>query len=266
MIRRLFAVVILIGVVVAPLRADLQYTIRTEAHPSTVAPTGPGNPLFTMLSSLVLGMIAPPGGTEMTVTVGEHGTRVDYPRAFAMVPAGGSVIVLPDGEMVVLNQSAKTFWKAPRLDVASGLNGTAPSVTIQRTGTFASVAGVRAEHAAVEIKVALPAAAALPGLPPDLVMSGDAWFSDAHKRYVRPAGVLSGLAGSIGLDGLSDAGFLMRSVLRSELFGQQELESLVTNIRETDVPPAMFQVPEGFTEVPPPALGGIAPTRIPGGA
>lgn len=263
MIRRAIAVLAFGALLGAPLRAELKYTLRTEAHASTVKPAGPGNPLFTMLSSLVIGMIAPPGGTEMTVTVGDRGTRVDYPRAFAMVPAGSSVLVTPDGGMVVLNPSARTFWKAPKLEGMAGLGGSTPSVKVQRTGTFASIAGVRAEHAAIEIRMPLPAVgASLPGLPPELTMSGEAWFSDAHKRYVRPSGALSGLAGSIGLESLSNAGFLMRSILRSELFGQQELESVVTDIHELDVPPATFVVPDGFTEVPAPAFGGM----LPGGA
>jgi hypothetical protein len=259
MMRRVIAGLVFGALVVAPLRAELKYTLKTEAHASSVTPTGPVNPLFTMLSSLVLGMIAPQGGTEMTVTVGDRGTRVDYPRAFAMVPAGSSVLVAPDGGMVVLNPSARTYWKAPKIEGVPGMAGLTPSVTVNRTGAFASIAGVRAEHAAIEIRLPLPAGAALTGLPAELTMAGDAWFSDAHKRYARPSGALSGLAGSVGLEGLSNAGFLMRSVLRSDLFGQQELESVVTDLRELDVPPSTFQVPEGFTEVPAPSMGGMMP-------
>ncbi|MCC7009266.1 MAG: hypothetical protein IT184_10645 [Acidobacteria bacterium] len=252
--RGISAALVLGALSVAPLRADLQYTLKTEAHASTVKPAAAPNPLFTMLSSLVLGMIAPPGGTEMTVTVGDRGTRVDYPRAFAIVPAGGAVIVRPDGSTIVVNPPARTFWKAPKLDGTAG--GITPDVRVQRTGTFATIAGVRAEHADVEIRMPLPAGgAALPGLPAELTMAGDAWFSDAHKRYARPSGALSALAGSLGIDGVANAGFLMRSVLRSELFGPQELESVVTAIREVDVPADTFEVPAGFTEVPPPAFG-----------
>lgn len=263
MTRRLIAGLALSAVLVAPLRAELKYTLRTEAHASTVTPATPPNPLFTMLSSLVLGLIAPPGGSLMTVTVGERGTRVDYPQAFAMIPAGASVIVTPDGGMVVVNPATKTYWKAPAISASPAIGGVAPAVKIQRTGTSATVAGVTAAHATIEIRLPLPAGAALPGLPSELVMVGDAWFSDAHKQYARPSGALSGLAGSIGLEGLSGAGFLMRSVLRSELFGRQELESVVTELEELAVPAGTFQVPAGYAEVPPPAMGGFG-SLLPG--
>jgi hypothetical protein len=261
MLRRWFFAGLLVAVSTTAVNADLRYTLRTEARPSTAPSSTPPNPLFTMLSTIVLGMIAPPGGTEIVVTVGDRATRVDYARAFAIIPAGGAVLVTDTGT-VVLNPAAKTYWKMPKMEAMPGM-GT-PTLSVKRTGKFATVAGIRAEHAIIEIKMPLPAAGAtLPGLPPELNMSGEAWFSDAHKKYARPSGALGGFAGSIGLGALDTAGFLMRSVLRSELFGQQELETVVTDLREGAVAPSTFEIPTGFTEVPPPSMGGMMPPPAP---
>jgi hypothetical protein len=52
----------------------------------------------------------------------------------------------------------------------------------------------------------------------------------------------------------------MRSILRSEVFAGQQIESVVTDLVETTVPASAFEVPAGFTEVAAqiglPALGG----------
>lgn len=253
MTRRGVVAVALLGVLVAPVRAELKYTMKTEAHPSTVRSATPANPLFTMLSSLVLGMIAPPGGLVATFLVGDRGTRVEYNKAYTVVPAGGAMLMMPDGAVVVIDPATKTYSKIARTDTVSTLAGRAPEVNLRRTGTFASIAGVRAERATVDIRVALPVPAgmAMPGLPSDLALAGEAWFADQYKNYSQRSGGLTALGGSAGLEALSNAGFLMRAILRSELFGEQELESVVTEIGEAAVPASSFQIPAGYTEVPP---------------
>ena len=63
------------------------------------------------------------------------------------------------------------------------------------------------------------------------------------------------MMGSLRPDSLTAAGFPMRSIMRSELFGSQEIESVVTTIAETAAPAGAFEVPAGFKEVPAPAFG-----------
>ena len=72
--------------------------------------------------------------------------------------------------------------------------------------------------------------------------------------------------GSLGPDALTAAGFPMRSIMRSELFGNQEIESIVTSIGEVTSPAGIFDVPSGFKEVAPPPLGmpGTARSENPG--
>jgi hypothetical protein len=208
---------------------------------------------MTMLSGMVIGMIAPPGGLEMTVTVGERGARVDYNKAYTVVPAGGSMIIGPDGTVVVINPAAKTFWKVARSDAASAL-GRTPTVSVKPTGEFASIVGVRAERAAVEIRVALPVPAGMPGMPTELVMTGDAWMAEQYKKYsVLSSGLFS--VGSLGMDKMAASGLTMRSIMRSDLFGSQEIESIVTSIGEVSVPAGTFEVPAGYTEVAAPTGG-----------
>lgn len=255
MTRRVMTVVAICAVVSAPVRAELKYTMRMEAHPSTVPAAAPPNPLLTMLSSFVLGMIAPPGGLEMTVTVGERGTRVEYSQAYTVVPAGGAMVIVPDGSVTVINPAAKTFWKTTRANGLSALASGSPVVAVRKTGASLVIAGVRADHATFDVKVALPLPPGmqLPGLPPDVSVSGEAWLADTYKKYAAMGSGIGSLVGSLGLERLSDAGFMMRSLMRSDLFGSQELEAVVTRIAEVTVPAETFLVPADYTEVSPPA-------------
>jgi hypothetical protein len=60
---------------------------------------------------------------------------------------------------------------------------------------------------------------------------------------------------------LAAEGFMMRSVLRGDMFGDQEIESIVTAVGEITAPSALFEIPPGFTEVPAPSslqmMGGL---------
>jgi hypothetical protein len=57
--------------------------------------------------------------------------------------------------------------------------------------------------------------------------------------------------------------------MRGELLGNRQIESTVTNVAEVAVPASLFEIPAGFTEVPPPAgmsamsasMPAAAPTR-----
>jgi len=250
MTRRFLILVTMLGLFAAPLGAELKYTMKTEARPSSVQATTPPNPLLTMLSGMVVGAIAPPGGLETTVIVGERGARMEYNKAYTLVPAGGVMIIGPDGSIIVTNPAAKTFWKVPRPDAAAGA-GRAPTVSMKPTGEFASIVGVRAERSAVEIRVSLPVPAGMPGVPTELVMTGDAWLAEQYKKYsVLSAGLFA--MGSVGMDKMASSGLMMRSIMRSDLFGGQEIESVVTSIGEVTVPASLFQVPEGYTETQPP--------------
>jgi hypothetical protein len=252
---RLLSSIALVAVLAAPLRAELKYTMRIQAQTSRAAAQAPPNPLVAMIGGVVTRTLAPEGGLELTITTGAKGTRVDYPRAYTIIPAGGATLLRPDGSMVVLDTAGRTYWKMAKPDL-SALGVAAPVVTVTRPGGTDVVAGVRAERRAFEIRMALPVppgAALPPGIPAEIVMSGEAWVAPQYKQYSRfAAGLLGGLD-AFGAETLAAEGLMMRSVLRGELLGDQELESVVTAIAEGPVPASLFDIPADYTEVAPPS-------------
>jgi hypothetical protein len=62
---------------------------------------------------------------------------------------------------------------------------------------------------------------------------------------------------SLGLDKLPTQGLALRTVIRGAIFGDQELESVVTKIGEEKVAASVFEIPAGYTEVPAPKIGGV---------
>jgi hypothetical protein len=262
MIRHIVAAALVAGVSIVPVSADLRYTMSVMARPSTVASTGPPNPFLAMLGTLVVGTLAPAGGVESTAIIGDAGARFEYDKPYAFVPAGGAMIVHPDGSVIVINPAEKSYWRMTRSSAAAA--APAPSITIERTGTFETIAGVRAERAAVDLRVALPIPkdAAMPGMPADIAITAEAWLADDYKKYAAMASSFSAVLGSPGANPLATAGFPMRTIMRGDLFGAQEIESLVLTIGEVTAPPGTFDVPAGFTEVAPPR-GGL-PAMTPG--
>lgn len=247
----------LAGVVLAltaPLGAELRYTMKIESQKNTEPVTTASNPLMAMIAGLLSSTLAPAGGLEITVTMGEQGSRVEYDKAYLVVPAGGVTLVRPDGSMVVLDPASKTYWRMARPD----LSMVKPEVSVTRTGQKSTFAGVEAERATLAIKVPLPLPAGSqvpPGLPTEFVVNGEAWIADQYKNYAKMSAGLAGLI-SLGLEKLASEGLPMKSVLRGEMFGDQQIESVITSIGEVTLPPGSYEIPAGFTEVP-------APTGLP---
>jgi hypothetical protein len=257
-------VLALVGALVAPLRAELKYTMTIQARPSSVASPTPPSPLMAMIGSLVVSTMAPGGKLDMTVIVGDQGTRVDYAQAYTIVPAGGTTLVHPDGSMVVIDPAHRTYWKMAKPDLSALGAGAGPAMKVTRSADVSTVAGVRAERSTFQIRMPLPVPAGAPvpeGLPTEFVLDGEAWLAPQFKNYAKMA---SGLLGGslLGLDVMAADGLLVRSILRGELLGGQEIETTVTTIGEVAVPAETFEIPAGFTEVPPPsglgAIGGAA--------
>ena len=192
----------------------------------------------------------------MTTTIGERASRFEYDKAYTIIPAGGVLLVATDGTMTVLNPAERTYWKMSK-PAGLGANAAAPVVKVDRTGAFETIAGVRAERATIDIRVPLPLPPGMqmPGLPADVAVSGETWLADQFKKYAAMSASVTSMMGSLGPDALTAAGFPMRSIMRSELFGNQEIESVVTSIGEVTSPAGTFDVPSGFKEVAPPPLG-----------
>lgn len=249
MTKQIGAVALLVGALAAPAQAELKYTVRIEARPSTVAASTsePSHPVIAGLMAAALDTIAPAGGLELTVTAGERGTRVDYPKPYLMVPAGGATIMLPDGSLIVIDPVAKTYRRMAK-PASSNEGPPAPSIAVTRTGEFSTIAGVRAERATVEIRVRLPLAAVAepPGMPAEMMLTGEIWITDQYREYARLAQV--GMGGGFQFDALASEGFVVRSIIRGESLGGKEVESVVTSLIESTAPASLFEPPPGFTE------------------
>jgi hypothetical protein len=256
MMRRVAAIVLALNCSLVSLSADLKYTMTVVARPSSVTPAAATNPILGILAPMVVNTIAPPGGVQVTTTIGARGSRFEYDKAYTVIPAGGAVIVTPDGMITVLNPADRTYWKMAK-PAGLGANGIQPVVNVKRSGTFETIAGVQAERAAINIRVPLPLppGTQMPGLPPDVTVTGETWLAGQFEKYAAMSAGVTSIMGSLGPDALATAGFPMKSIMRSELFGTQEIESLVTSISETPAPAGAFEIPTGFKEVPPPTFG-----------
>ena len=129
MMRRVAAIVLAINCSLVSLSADLKYTMAVTARPSTVAATAPSNPIFGLLGPMVVNTIAPPGGVQVTTTIGERASRFEYDKAYTIIPAGGVLIVATDGTMTVLNPAERTYWKMAK-PAGLGANAAAPVVKV----------------------------------------------------------------------------------------------------------------------------------------
>jgi hypothetical protein len=255
--KRLAIALFVTVVAVAPVHADLKYVSRLTARPSTVPMPPPTNPLYTMLGGLVIGAIVPMGGLRITSVIGERGARIEYGQPYLLVPAGGVMLVQPDGSALVINPSEKTYWKVTKPTVGIMGGALAPDVQVTATGDTATVAGVQTNRSTLTVRATLPlpAEGGFPGMPRELSVSGDVWLAPSYARYSKMAPALSnGLAAALGMENLFADGFPMRLVVRSELFAGQQIESVVTSIGEVSVPASTFEVPAGFVEVPQPPM------------
>ncbi|MEO8071420.1 MAG: hypothetical protein ABI652_08455 [Acidobacteriota bacterium] len=254
---------LLLALLAAPAAADLKYTARVSARASTVpmATVATPNPFLAMIASLIVSTVAPADGLDTTASVSASGTRTDYRQAFAMVPAGGALIARADGTTVILDPAAKTYSRVPRVDGAA-LGGVTPKMTFKHTGEFVTIAGARAERLTIETRIALPVpggAARPAGMPAEVIVTGDVWVAERYKNYAELMARSTGVISAFGLDRLASEGLVMRSIMRGELFGDREIETVITQLSEEPVPVGSYDIPAGFTEA-------AAPIVLPAGA
>jgi hypothetical protein len=236
----------------------LRYTSKMEMQPSTA--TGPSDPILESIGRSVSQMVLPGGAVTMTTTVGEYGIRLEWDRELPGIPAGATMIYnAKDGTSVVVNRPAKTYWRIPPSAVSDLFPAqTRPQVTTAKTGQEETIAGVRAEKMTFEIRMPLPGPPDQPrpaGMPGEVTMTGEAWVAPQFAKYLGPAAKFPAM-NSLGMDVLAQHGLQMKQVLRSPLFGAQQLETTVTSVSEIFVAPEQFTIPAGFTETMPVGAAG----------
>ena len=256
------ATVAFVALLAAPLRAELKYTMKMDAHKSAT-PAPADDPMMAMLSNTIVSTMVPEGGVEITCTLGDKGSRIEYNKAYSGVPAGGVTLVRPDGSLIVMDPATKTYWKLAKPDLTGLPPGMTPIVKTTKTGQMATIAGLRSERITIDINIPLPVPAGAqlpPGLPTSLSVGGEVWITPQYKNYTKAASLMGAMA-ALGLDKVMSEGLMTRSILRGGILGDQEVESVITKVGEQTVPATTFDVPADFKEVPPPGGGGFGGSR-----
>ncbi len=266
--RRYAIAFLFVAVVSAPLSAELKYTSKMTIR--AVEGAAAGNDMMgAMLGPMMLQMFGGQDGVEMEVTLNEDGRmRTDYKGAFAGMPAGTVIIMGADGTSVGYDAKAQTWWKIGNANtdprVAAMMAEMKPDVSVNRTGEFDTIAGLKAERVSLAMTMPIPVPEGADQLPPqvlamipkELRVDGETWVASAHAKYAKGmARMLAvGPMANMGLDKLmaSLEGFSVRQVMRISLLAGYEMETLLSQIAEEDVPDSVFDVPAGLREIPMP--------------
>lgn len=240
--------------------AELKYTIHVESKKVEPAAGQPVHPMIAMMSDNMIKELLPEGSADFVYTIGAKGSRLEYVQAAMGQPAGTVALSLADGTMVGLNTKEQTYWKMTALGAADAMKsaGVSPDITTTRTGQFQTVAGVRCERVAFDIKVDLPIPdairASLPtDFPRSLALTGDSCLAaDQYQKYAVMAAQrkVRDFLSELGMGKMADGSIPMRYTFT---FGSIQLDQTVTAIAEEDVPDTVFEIPAGYKEVPAPA-------------
>lgn len=257
--KQVFVALCLVALVSARVSAELKMTVHMEMKKSEAAPTAATNPLLGMMGDTVMKQLVPGGTADVVYLIGEQGARIEFTQA-AMGQAAGTVnLARPDGTLIVMNPTAKTYWKTTAQASMAAMQAAGmpiPEVTATRTGKFETVAGVKCEVIAFDWKMALPipeaARASLPSdFPSAITMTGDSCTaSEQYQKYAEIAAKSVGaMLAAMGFDKIAQGGLVLR---QSMSMAGSEMRSSVTQIGEEPAPPAAFEIPADFKEVPMP--------------
>ena len=133
-----------------------------------------------------------------------------------------------------------------------------PEIKVDKTGTFETIDGRRAER--ITTTLAVPAdvvSAPIPGLPPNLVVTIDAWVTDAVKvPGNRGVPVIDQkILAQLGLGHLkqfTDDRFLVKAAVRLNFVSGLEMVMTVKDVTQVQTPASTFEIPAGYKEVRPP--------------
>jgi hypothetical protein len=213
-----------------------------------VAPARADDPVSQM-AGLMLAQMFPAGGLDQFIITGEKGTRAEQRQAFADVQAGTVTLVRPDGSMVMLDPATKTFWRVAKepLQPAAG----SARATVSKRGEFEMIDGLRAEHLTISMPMTIPgmATGARTAAAPGVVVTLDAWMSDAVKGSSSGGSLLSSMLARFGMGGvreLNDGRHMVKGVLT--MFGV-EIVMTAGHPATESVAADLFDVPKDFKEI-----------------
>jgi len=241
----------------APLAAELKYTVRLESRKAAMSTDV--DPMLWMLGEQVLEAAVPNGPLDVTIMVGHGAARAEWSRALPGIPEGAIVLLPASGNRIfMINPATKTYWRVNMPNLYTIGQSRRPVVTLTPVDEPALVAGVAVTKADVHISIPFVEAQRgemVSGTPTELPLSGEVWSTDRYAEHWLPR--LRPILGLpiLGFNVAPARNFVLRQILRGPLFGDYELESVVTAIAEEELPEMLFQIPEGFTLVPTPRPG-----------
>jgi hypothetical protein len=235
----------------ASLRADVRYTMRVEVRDTAADAAGPSNPLLELIRKQLVSVIAPDGAVEYALAASDGGARVEFRNATSGIAAGGVLLAPAGGGSVVLDPASRTYWTVTR---ATRNPSSSPFVAERpptRTGEVARISGIRAERVTFSVRL-VPGPSSSP-LPDDVVdllqLEGEVWVTDEVRVPRAVTDMVNPMLQLLGLESVVGDRFVVRQVLRGPLLGSHEIETLVTGIDSTPLPPEELRVPEGYREV-----------------
>jgi hypothetical protein len=254
MLKHVLVVSLVLGsAFAASLRADVRYTMRVEVRETAVQAADASNPLLELIRKQLVSVIAPGGAVEYALAASDGGARIEFRTATSGIPAGGVLLAPADGGSVVLDPGTRTYWSVTR---AIRKPSSSPFVAERppaRTGDVATISGVRAERVTFSVRL-VPGPSSSP-LPDDVVdllqLEGDVWVTEEVRVPRAVTDMINPMLQLLGLESAVGDRFVVRQVLRGPLLGSHEIETLVTGIDSTPLPPGELRVPEGYREVTP---------------
>jgi hypothetical protein len=247
------------ALVPARANAELKYTMHMEIKKmDAAAPQGP-NALLGMMGDAMMKQLVPEGTADIIYIVGEKGARMEFTKAALGQAARTVHLARPDGSLIVMNPTAKTYWKTTTQAAVTAMQAAGvptPEITAARTGKFETIAGVKCEVVTFDWKMALPIPeAARASMPPDfptsLAMTGDSCTTtDQYQKYAEiVTKSASAMLAAMGFDKIAQGGIVLRQTM--SMMGV-EMRSNVTQIAEEAAAATLFDVPADYKEVPMP--------------
>lgn len=253
MVKKLLSVLSFVVVAAVPLSADVKYTLHMEARAAAGGATDP----MSQMAGGMLSQIFPAGGIDTVVISGDKGMRSEQKQAFATIKAGTVTIVKPDGVMLMLDPSTKTYWKQPAVSeaAAAAMAGATPNIKVVKRGVFETINGMKAEHLTFQMTMAIPGVDASqlpPGMAPDLTMSYDVWLTDAVKASAGSGSLTTTVLKQFGMGNikeLNDGRMMLKGVMA--MFGI-EIVTTTSGFTNESAPASLFEPPADYKEVPSP--------------
>ncbi len=255
----LVAALLLLAIVV-PARAGIRATIRIEVRATAEAPAREPDTTAAMARSLVQVMF-PDGAVEMEWLAQDGAVRSEFHGRTMLLPQGG-IVLARAGDTVsrVINPGDQTYFTVQALTATPVAPGSS-AVRWEKakpvpSGTFATIAGHRAEKMTMSwrMKLPVPEGRGLPaGVPDAITISGELWCTDDFKDAVNARDILAGnqMLAMLGID-VAGCSLPLRSVFQTSVMPGYEVRTAITSITEERLPEDLFRIPAGYREVPAP--------------